>query len=46
MIVTPILEIGRWNHVRVIRDYRMSFALVDQLVHYAHVIVIMRKSYR
>jgi DNA replication protein DnaC len=44
VIVTSNLEFGQWN--RVFGDNRLTTALVDRLVHHAHVIAFTGDSYR
>ena len=44
VIVTSNLEFGQWN--RVFGDNRLTSALVDRLVHHAHVIAFTGESYR
>ncbi|EIJ82089.1 IstB domain protein ATP-binding protein [Bacillus methanolicus PB1] len=44
VIVTSNLEIGQWN--RVFGDNRLTSALVDRLVHHAHIIAFTGESYR
>lgn len=44
VIVTSNLEFGQWN--RVFGDNRLTSALVDRLVHHAHIIAFTGESYR
>lgn len=44
VIVTSNLEFGQWN--RVFGDNRLTTALVDRLVHHAHVVAFTGESYR
>ncbi|MCL9638409.1 MULTISPECIES: IS21-like element helper ATPase IstB [Priestia] len=44
VIVTSNLEFGQWN--RIFGDNRLTSALVDRLVHHAHVIAFTGESYR
>jgi DNA replication protein DnaC len=44
VIVTSNLEFGQWN--RVFGDNRLTAALVDRLVHHAHIIAFTGESYR
>ncbi len=44
VIVTSNLEFGQWN--RVFGDNRLTGALVDRLVHHAHIVAFKGESYR
>lgn len=44
VIVTSNLEFGQWN--RVFGDNRLTGALVDRLVHHAHILAFKGQSYR
>lgn len=44
VIVTSNLEFGRWN--QVFGDDRLTAALVDRLVHHAHILAFTGQSYR
>ncbi|WP_241358430.1 IS21-like element helper ATPase IstB, partial [Klebsiella pneumoniae] len=44
VIVTSNLEFGQWN--RVFGDNRLTSALVDRLVHHAHIVAFTGESYR
>ena len=44
VIVTSNLEFGQWNHV--FGDNRLTAALVDRLVHHAHILAFTGESYR
>ncbi|WP_022792370.1 IS21-like element helper ATPase IstB [Marinococcus halotolerans] len=44
VIVTTNLEFGQWN--RIFGDNRLTGALVDRLVHHAHIIAFKGESYR
>lgn len=44
VIVTSNLEFGQWN--RVFGDNRLTTALIDRLVHHAHVVAFTGESYR
>ncbi|WP_345943238.1 ATP-binding protein [Bacillus cereus group sp. N6] len=44
VIVTSNLESGQWN--RIFGDNRLTSALVDRLVHHAHIIAFTGESYR
>ncbi|TDY37128.1 DNA replication protein DnaC [Alicyclobacillus sacchari] len=44
VIVTSNLEFGQWN--TVLGDARLTAALVDRLVHHAHVLAFTGESYR
>jgi len=44
IITTSNLEFGRWNEV--FGDDRLTAALIDRLVHHAHVLVFTGESYR
>ncbi|ADU94291.1 MULTISPECIES: IS21-like element helper ATPase IstB [Geobacillus] len=44
VIVTSNLEFGQWN--RVFGDNRLTAALVDRLVHHAHILAFTGESYR
>ncbi|MED4080016.1 IS21-like element helper ATPase IstB [Halalkalibacterium halodurans] len=44
VIVTSNLEFGQWN--RVFGDNRLTTALVDRLVHHAHIVAFTGESYR
>lgn len=44
VIVTSNLEFGQWN--RVFGDNRLTGALVDRLVHHAHILAFKGESYR
>lgn len=44
LIVTSNLEFGRWNEV--FGDDRLTAALVDRLVHHAHILAFTGDSYR
>ncbi|OKO87722.1 Mobile element protein [Geobacillus proteiniphilus] len=42
--MTSNLEFGQWN--RVFGDNRLTAALVDRLVHHAHILAFTGESYR
>ena len=42
MIVTSNLEFGQWN--RIFGDNRLTSALVDRLVHHAHIMHLREKA--
>ncbi|MFT9497935.1 MULTISPECIES: IS21-like element helper ATPase IstB [Bacillota] len=44
VIVTSNLEFGQWN--RIFGDNRLTSALVDRLVHHAHIVAFTGESYR
>ena len=44
IIVTSNLEFGRWNEV--FGDDRLTAALIDRVVHHAHILAFTGKSYR
>lgn len=44
LIVTSNLEFSQWN--RIFSDSRLTAALVDRLIHHAHVITYVGESYR
>jgi len=44
MIVTSNLQLGRWNEV--FGDDRLTTALIDRVVHHAHILAFTGKSYR
>lgn len=44
MIVTTNLEFGRWNEI--FGDDRLTAALVDRVIHHAHILAFTGKSYR
>ncbi|BBW96019.1 hypothetical protein GsuE55_08520 [Geobacillus subterraneus] len=44
VMVTSNLEFGQWN--RVFGDNRLTAALVDRLVHHAHILAFTGESYR
>lgn len=44
VIVTSNLELGRWNEV--FGDDRLTAALIDRLVHHAHILSFSGESYR
>lgn len=44
VIVTSNLEFGRWN--QVFGDDRLTAALIDRLVHHAHILAFSGQSYR
>lgn len=44
IIVTSNLELGRWNEV--FGDDRLTAALVDRLIHHAHILSFTGESYR
>ncbi|SDM46416.1 ATP-binding protein, partial [Halarsenatibacter silvermanii] len=44
MIVTTNLEFGRWDEV--FGDERLTTALLDRVVHHAHILTFTGKSYR
>ena len=44
VIVTSNLEFGQWNNI--FGDTRLTAALVDRLVHHAHVLAFNGESYR
>lgn len=44
VIITSNLEFGQWN--RVFGDNRLTAALVDRLVHHAHILAFKGDSYR
>jgi len=44
VIVTSNLEFGQWNSI--FGDTRLTAALVDRLVHHAHVLAFTGESYR
>jgi DNA replication protein DnaC len=45
MIVTSNLAFGQWDHAFA-SDTALTAALLDRLLHHAHVIVIKGESYR
>lgn len=44
IIVTSNLELGRWNEV--FGDDRLTAALIDRLIHHAHILAFSGESYR
>lgn len=44
VIITSNLELGRWNEV--FGDDRLTVALIDRLVHHAHILSFSGESYR
>jgi DNA replication protein DnaC len=44
LIVTSNLEFSQWN--RIFTDSRLTAALVDRLIHHAHIITYVGESYR
>src|SRR5699024_5231433 len=44
LIVTTNLEFSSWN--KVFQDSRLTSALVDRLIHHAHIFSFSGKSYR
>ncbi|MFW6310730.1 MAG: IS21-like element helper ATPase IstB [Nanoarchaeota archaeon] len=44
MIVTSNLQLGRWNEV--FGDDRLTTALIDRVVHHAHILAFTGKNYR
>jgi len=44
LIVTSNLEFSQWN--RIFTDSRLTAALVDRLIHHAHIITYIGESYR
>ncbi|MTI96075.1 MAG: ATP-binding protein, partial [Firmicutes bacterium] len=44
IIVTSNLELGRWNEV--FGDDRLTAALIDRVIHHAHILVFKGESYR
>lgn len=44
IIITSNLELGQWN--QIFGDDRMTAALIDRLVHYAHILAFSGKSFR
>ena len=44
IIVTSNLELGRWNEV--FGDDRLTAALIDRMIHHAHILVFKGESYR
>ncbi|SDI46138.1 IstB-like ATP binding protein, partial [Planococcus glaciei] len=44
LIVTSNLEFSQWN--RIFIDSRLTAALVDRLIHHAHIITYTGESYR
>lgn len=44
LIVTSNLEFSQWN--RIFIDSRLTAALVDRLIHHAHIITYSGESYR
>lgn len=44
IIITSNLDFGRWNEV--FGDDRMTAALIDRLIHHAHILPFSGKSYR
>lgn len=44
LIITSSLEFSQWN--RIFTDSRLTAALVDRLVHHAHIISFQGESYR
>jgi len=44
IITTSNLEFGRWNEV--FGDDRLTAALIDRLVHHAHILAFTGESYR
>lgn len=44
MIVTTNLEFGRWNEV--FGDEKLTAALLDRVIHHAHILTFTGKSYR
>ncbi|MED4850463.1 ATP-binding protein, partial [Caldifermentibacillus hisashii] len=43
-IITSNLEFSQWN--RIFTDSRLTAALVDRLIHHAHIISFHGESYR
>jgi DNA replication protein DnaC len=44
LIITSNLEFSQWN--RIFIDSRLTAALVDRLIHHAHIITYSGESYR
>jgi len=44
IILTSNLEFGQWN--TIFGDNRLTAALIDRLVHYAHILAFTGESYR
>lgn len=44
IIVTSNLQFGQWN--TVLGDNRLTAALIDRLVHHAHILALEGESYR
>lgn len=44
IVVTSNLELGRWNEV--FGDDRLTAALIDRVIHHAHILVFKGESYR
>ncbi|WP_198025773.1 ATP-binding protein, partial [Bacillus sp. J37] len=44
LIITSNLEFSQWN--RIFTDSRLTAALVDRLIHHAHIISYQGESYR
>jgi DNA replication protein DnaC len=44
LIITSNLELGRWNEM--FGDDRLTHALIDRLVHHAHILAFSGESYR
>jgi len=44
LIVTTNLQFGQWNHV--FGDPILTEAFIDRLIHYSHLIVFNRESFR
>ncbi|MGD6901108.1 ATP-binding protein, partial [Bacillus infantis] len=44
LILTSNLEFSQWN--RIFSDSRLTAALVDRLIHHAHIISFHGESYR
>ncbi|SHJ61857.1 ATP-binding protein, partial [Desulfofundulus thermosubterraneus] len=44
IIVTSNLQFGQWN--TVLGDNRLTAALIDRLVHHAHILAFEGESYR
>ncbi|GAJ57650.1 hypothetical protein B23_0840 [Geobacillus thermoleovorans B23] len=44
IIVTSNLEFGQWN--TIFGDKRLTAAIIDRLVHHAHILTFTGESYR
>lgn len=44
LIITSNLEFSQWN--RIFIDSRLTAALVDRLIHHAHILLFTGESYR